>query len=312
MRTLLLATTLLIAGAAASHAQNVAWVDPVNGSGSTCSAALPCAQLQTALDMVADASIIYLRGMGPVGVATLTKSVRIQGSDGAHITGLTINATGKRVVLKNVSFDKANTAGWGIRVVAADSLSVEDASFTNSDGGLEFGPSQGGSLSLKNVNFADSSSGAGAAIRILTKGRNVNVSLDNVSVFAGVSGLVVDATTAGFVKVSVKDTTFTNIGGPAVYATSAAGYARLYLDNVTAVNNNYGLWANGAQSIAWLGSSTIAGNAIGVQRTNSGNIQSYKDNYIFNNTTEGTPLPDSWYTPQMAPVTGNVARADGR
>ena len=312
MMRLLISFALLAAGAVAvAHAEaSHSFVDASTGTGTACTKQVPCGTLQNGLDFAWEGGNVYLFGRGPLGVATATKAARIAGDNMAEVNGLTVNAPGKTLMLNGVVFDHGAYASPGLTINAAQSVVVTNARITGRPGGIVFSPSSTASLTLKNVTFSDSSGSSGAAIRIKTNGYNVNVSLENVKVSGGTRGIVIDAGGGGFAKVSIKDSTFANIAGLGIGAYSGTGNIRLYLDNVTSVNNTHGLVAHGARTIAWLGSSTIAGNSIGVLRQSGGSVQSYKDNYIFNNNTDGTPLSGS-YAP-AATGTGDEVAAAGR
>ena len=195
------------------------------------------------------------------------------------------------------------------------SLTAENVSFSYATGlntsGVQFTPGGPATLTLKNVRFNNFANGTGAAIRIVTGGHNVNVTLDNVQVSGGIRGIVIDTSGGGWAKVNIENSSFTNITGPAIYGNAGSGNIRLYLDNVSATNSNVGVVMAGANALAWMTQSKIAGNATGIQQAAGAKIYSYKDNQIFNNSTDGTPLPASPSPAQSMP--GNeIASAAGR
>ena len=300
---------LMLAGTGSAFAQT-AYVSRT-GSGTSCTMSAPCGSLFSAWSVAGANGTIFILDSG--FWANISGSIvsNIQGSGGGtSIEYIGFLGNARDVVVKDLSIARSwNTYGLSF-TVPGGSFTVENVSLSKPTGsnmsGVVFAPTGPASLTLKNVRFNGFSTGSGAAIKIVTGGYNVDVSLENVQVSGGVRGILIDASAGGFAKVSVKDSTFANIAGPGITGWSSSGNVRLYLDNVTSVNNTHGIIAHGAKTIVWLGSSTIAGNSIGVHRANGGSVQSYKDNYIFNNTVNGTPLTDSWYPPA---ATGEVAAA---
>ena len=65
----------------------------------------------------------------------------------------------------------------------------------------------------------------------------------------------------------------------------------LLIDNSTIVNNaGTGVVSQGAASTVIIGRSTITGNTTGVSSASGGMLESYKDNRIVGNGTDGTPI----------------------
>jgi len=325
MKRLLIAAALVAVATFGAHAQATrTWVSGVGDDVNPCSRTAPCKTFAGAISKTAAGGIINALDPAGYGAVTATKSITLDGSGThAHIlntatNGLNVNAIGGSVIVRNIGISGgagASSGANGIRFLSGSSLIVEDTVIedqlsASGGSGISFTPTAPASLTLRNVVFTNASAGTGAAIRIVTGGYNVNVSLENVQVSGGTRGIVIDAGGGGFAKVSIKDSTFANIAGAGISAYSGVGNIRLYLDNVTSVNNTHGLVAHGAKTIAWLGSSTIAGNSIGVLRQSGGSVQSYKDNYIFNNNTDGTPLSGS-YSP-AATGTGDEVASSGR
>jgi hypothetical protein len=65
------------------------------------------------------------------------------------------------------------------------------------------------------------------------------------------------------------------------------------LNNVTSTSNNVGVRSDGPGSTVRIGSSTVFRNVTGVITANGGTLQSYQNNQITGNLTDGTPIPQT-------------------
>ena len=74
---------------------------------------------------------------------------------------------------------------------------------------------------------------------------------------------------------------------------SAGGAAVVMLVDHSASSHNaagFGIIADGPSTFIKIGSSSIVGNANGVGSSNGGTLQSYKNNFIDGNGSDGTPV----------------------
>jgi len=310
MKTFLIAVAAFVGMLDAADAQTSRAYAMRGGSGSTCTQSAPCASLLDAVVALPSASggIVQLLSPGYFGNVNApgTASYHVEGAGtGTVINGFGLQGTGQTGIVNALSvvggsLDYSSSAG---------SFTIEDVRFSqNGVYGVYFIPKGPASVVIRNSTFERSSTGTGAAIRIVTNGHNVNVSLDNVKVSGGIRGIVIDTTGGGWAKVNIENSSFTNIIGPAIYGVAGSGNIRLYLDRVTATNSNVGVVMAGANAMAWMTQSKIAGNATGIQQAGGAKIYSYKNNYIFNNTTDGTPLPTS-PTPVQSVPSSEIASA---
>jgi len=308
MKRLMIAAAFVAVATVGAHAQATrTWVSGVGDDVNPCSRTAPCKTFAGAISKTAAGGIINALDPAGYGTVTAVKSITIDGSGThAHLlntatTGLNVNGAGIAVIARNISISggAGNTSGLnGIRFISGSSLIVEDTViedqlYVSGGNGINFAPTNSASLTVRNVKFSNSSSGTGAAIRIVTGGQNVNVTLDNVSITGGKRGILIDATAGGWAKVSIENSSFENISGPAIVGSSGNGYIRLSLDNVSANNSQFGINLAGANAQAWITQSRIFGNATGIQQASGAKVFSYKDNQIFFNGADGTPLPAS-------------------
>ena len=294
MRALLVSLVVLVLTASLAEAQNRRFVAR-GGSGDVCSYAAPCADIFAAAVSGTGGGTIKMLSEGEFSNLLTGNPWSLEGAGpGSNLNGFTWYGSAKHVFAKNLSFSISSSVNF----TASGSLTMEQVEISSRTGsaptsGLSFAPTGPTSLTLRNIAFTGASAGAGAAIQIVTGGHNINVTLDNVKVSGGIRGIVIDASAGGFAKINIENSSFTNITGPAIYGNAGSGNIRLYLDNVSATNSNVGVVMAGANALAWMTQSKIAGNATGIQQAAGAKIYSYKDNQIFNNGTDGTPLPAS-------------------
>jgi len=286
------AAAVLVSGAGEAYAQESYVVR--GGSGSTCSYQAPCEMMFTARSALGTTTgTVYALSDGFYGGLSMfgfPYGFSFEGTgSGTFINGYSVSSPSTL----NLALKGASLHGTGT-FQAPGSMLIEDVTFRRTGPfGFYFAPQGAASLTIRNSAFHDASVGAGAAIQIVTGGHNVNVTLDNVKVSGGIRGIVIDTSGGGWAKVNIENSSFTNITGPAIYGNAGSGNIRLYLDNVSATNSNVGVVMAGANALAWMTQSKIAGNATGIQQAAGAKIYSYKDNQIFNNGTDGTPLPAS-------------------
>ena len=74
--------------------------------------------------------------------------------------------------------------------------------------------------------------------------------------------------------------------------TAGQGTANVMIYRSTVSNNiSVGVRTNGPGGTIRIGNSVITGNGIGADAISGGTLQSYQNNQITGNTTDGTPLP---------------------
>jgi hypothetical protein len=77
--------------------------------------------------------------------------------------------------------------------------------------------------------------------------------------------------------------------GDGIAVSSASNHAGATIDRTLLAFNGGGLGVGGAGAIAIIGNSTVTNNGTGVSNT-AGTVQSFKNNQISGNSTDGTPL----------------------
>lgn len=250
-----------------------------------CSVLLPCRTLQAALAQTTPGGEIYVLDSAGYGGLTINKAVSIT-SEGAvaGITvgagvGIMINAGANDVVnLRGFNIDGGNAGAFGIQFRSGRSLNIQKSvvrGFVNS--GINFAPTGTSSLFVsdttvsgnQNSGILVSSNGSGTVNAALTR---VTASGNGVGVFACGSNA----------NVTLTDT----VAGNNNYGIGACSSA-VMVRNSTINNNAIGISAD-QSAIVRVGQSTVTANGIGWQFTNGGQVQSFGNNNVGGNATDGT------------------------
>jgi hypothetical protein len=299
-------TPLLLA--APAHAQATrTWVSGVGDDANPCSRTAPCKTYAGAISKTATNGEINCLDPGGFGSLTVTKSISVvcdytEGGVLANgVFGFNINApAGSIVTLKGQDVECVGTGTNGVQILGAG-VTVHIHKFQirncrNSGGGNGNGvlvaPSSGvGKVYVLDSYITDNggtSQNAGVLVRP-TAGAQVNVVLSNVSLEANTNGIFMDgAGGAGASNLNIRHSVLSNnsFNGISVFGTGAGLRATLDSSMISS-NAAAGVAASGAGASAKIGSNTITHNVTGV----SGSVQSFKNNQIIDNGTDGTPVP---------------------
>ena len=282
-------TTIVIAAAlalvltlpaASAHAQNGSltrsFVSSAGVDTNPCTIAQPCATFAQAYTKVGANGIVAALDPGKYGPINITGPVTINGNGWAAITGpangsgISITAGSGNVVLTGLEIDGAGAAGNnGIIFFSGASLDIQNSVIRNfSNAGIDYGPNVSSHLFMSNTLVSD----------------NVNY------------GIYIANGSSGTVDAVLDNVTMEN--NNQVVGNSGNTFAALWLQNsVTAMirnctiaSNNLGMGANDGSTIR-ITRSTITGNTTGW----SGQVLSYDDNNIDNNTNGDTGPPQIGY-----------------
>jgi len=256
----------------------------VSGTGNDsnpCAVSSPCKTLQVALSLTRAGGEIYVLNSANYGPLTINKAVTITSEGavaGVLATGsvaITISAGPNDVInLRGLDIDGGNTGGVGIQFNSGQSLIIQKSlirNFTNC--GINFAPSGTSSLFVSdtvvthntNNGVLIANSATGALSRVTASGNGVGVFASGASASVTVTDLVAGNNTYG------------------IGANSSAMMVR----NSMISNNAVGIAAD-QSAIVRVGQSTITGNGTGWQALNGGQVQSYGNNNVGGNTTDGT------------------------
>jgi hypothetical protein len=219
LRSVAVASAVALLGTAPCHA-NTFYVAG-NGTGTSCSLASPCNSIQQALNTAASGDTIVCVTSPLQGGFYITKSV-------------TIDCASARASVQTSGY---NLAGFGVVVVV--NLATNDPQQTVSLRGLDI----------------DGSRSFDRGIQIQSAKA---VFIEDCVVSNATSQGVYDQRTGGQTKLFVKNTVVSNNAGPGIVATSAAPGV-MVLDNVSLLNNTYGLATASGNNVT-LRNSLVSGN----------------------------------------------------
>ena len=286
------------------------WVSGVGNDANPCSRTAPCKTFAGAISKTAAGGLISVLDPGGFGAVTITKSITIDGAGiigsilSSSISGVIVNGANVRVVLRNLDIDGAPPTlpgTFGIRFLQGASLQVENVAIRNVVGGADptciaFFPSSTARLFVDNVNVSNCGTGSAAGGGIVIKptgGGSKNILITNTRVSNSSRGIVFDGNgnTGGMFAAITKSEVFVNTGagiqatGPAV----GGGAIDLLVSDTVSANNTQGVLVSGASADVQIGGMTITANTAAASVT-SGLLRSFKNNQIFGNTSNNTPI----------------------
>ena len=306
---LMISVLLLLASGSAFAQATRTWVSGVGDDVNPCSRTAPCKTWAGAISKTAAGGMINCLDPGGFGTVTITKSITIsckhvEGSALSSSTnGIIVNGAGIDVVLRGLDIDGGSTTSAGlngIRFLQGASLIVEDtvirdfsAVAPNGVGIVVSNTSLVPDIHIINSNISGNGNGVGGAgIQVAPTGTggakititNTNFSNNAVGLRASTAG------TSGLIYVTATDTTVTGSSSHGIVSEGTSGPVRMMLNHVTSVNNlGDGVRSVGGNSVVRIGSSVVTGNSgTGLIVASSGQLQSYGNNQVNSNTSDGT------------------------
>jgi hypothetical protein len=293
---------VLLLHAAPAQAASRTWVSGIGSDSGLCTRIAPCLTYAQAILLTDTGGEINCLDPGSFGPLTIDKSISIVcdytegGVLAGGTTGFTINAlAGSIITLKGQDIECLGF-GAGIRVAGAGVVvHIHKVQIRNCPGGGISVENNSGtavvfvadSYITDNVGFT---SNAGILIRPVS-GASANVSVVRTHLERNSNGIFADGSMgSGPSNVSVKDSVLgssTNVG---IAVASTGGAFNALVDN-TLINFsiNVGAAVAGASATLRIAGSTITQNVTGVANF-GGTLQSFKNNVIAGNGTDGTPI----------------------
>jgi hypothetical protein len=287
--------TFLFAFASVAQAQATrTWVSGVGDDANPCSRTAPCKTFAGAISKTATNGEIDALDPGGFGAVTITKSITIDGTNGAGfgsilasgVSGVIINSAGINVILRNLSINGASTTtGSGIRFLNGRSLTVENCQIFGFTGTGSVGRGISVELAVDNSNVVVRNTtiqNCTTGIRLNTTSGIVQGNIDNVRIDQPTAALppvsaIELATGAIAVIRNSYISRYTN--GINVTGTSPAG---AIVFGTTIFNCTTGV--NAGATILRMSDSQIVNNTTGVSLA-GGTFRSGCDNFIENNST---------------------------
>jgi len=290
-RILLIIGALALALPALASAQATrTWVSGVGDDANPCSRTAPCKTFAGAISKTATNGEINAMDDAGYGGVTINKSITIKGGHhtagvliGSGANGITVNAAAtSNVRLLNLDIDGIGAGLNGIRILQARSVKIANVEiFGFTQNGVDFEPNNNGAKLTVLNSLIEQNTGVGVmvapangvAAKATLQGNDVN---DN--------GCGVVATRYG------ANTNYnTNCGSNAPNANVATATVSA-LDNSfseATATNGIGVFANGTNAVVRIGHNYITNNPFGLAAINSGQIQTWGDNYFAGNGSNG-------------------------
>jgi hypothetical protein len=295
---------VVILGLPASLARAKTYKSYVSATGTAnvnCTLATPCPTFQSAHDATAPGGeISCLDGGASVAVfpsLTITKSITIDCGNLPHAyfpLSIVINAVDIVVKIRNLTINGTGSFSPGIDFQNGAELVLENCLIHLYSGvAIKFQPSTPDSqLSIINSiieNNGTAPSGGGGLQVIPSAGGNARVVLDNAKFRYNTIAILLSSAN-GTIEMLMKGSTIRSSLSSGILS-QAGTSINLVIDHSSLTNNaGNALQSSGANSNISIGDSTISGNDVGASAVSGGVVESFKNNQISGNRTDGTPL----------------------
>jgi hypothetical protein len=305
-----LAATALLALFAAAPAQAQAtrtWVSGVGDDVNPCSRTAPCKTFAGAISKTAAGGEINCLDPGGFGAVTVIKSMTIdclytEGGMLAGGNGIVVNlpAATDVVRLRGLDIFGVNPPTHGIRFIGLGTLIVDNVRISRFNSTNSFGisaqPTGAAELYVSNTLITDNGNAAtGGGVNLQPTGTgSIRAAFSNVDIVNNSQGFRADSTggtNVAPIKVSIEDSSAAHnaFAGWAAVTTGVSGPVELNIIRTSAsYNAGAGFTANGTGAKIRLGASLATGNGTGTLPTGSGVVESYQNNQIDGNTSDGS------------------------
>ena len=288
--------TLTVASLAQAQATRT-WVSGVGDDVNPCSRTAPCKTWAGAISKTAAGGEIDALDPGGFGALTITKSITVDGTNGAGFGSTLNSATNGFLIndsasgapntivvrLRNLSINGAGTTLGvnGIRFFSGASVQVENVRIMNQSGdGIRKDGNTAGRLILSDVTISEC---AGDGVELAgTNAANDAVTMDRVNITKNGNGVRVSNRASVAISNSViSNNTLTGSSAGVISSTAVVGGALIDLENVQINYNSVGVQSNANNAIR-LSNVHMTGNGNALN-FNGGTIGTYNNNRIFGN-----------------------------
>ena len=293
--------------AAPAHAQATrTWVSGVGDDVNPCSRTAPCKTFAGAISKTAAGGEINCLDPGGFGTVTITKSITIDcsatfgsilasGTNGVNVNDINSGAPNTiKVILRSLFINGAGTTPGtvGVNYASGAQLHLDNVRIfgfkTGSAQGVRMTSSGGGGNALFINDSIIEDNGTG--IFLDPSGGSAQVSLTRVQIYKNSGdGFVANGSAAGAIFAGIVDSVSNLNGGNGFKA--QGGGALVFVDvQRSAANNNGagGFTADGSNASIFIGNSMATSNTTGFSQLNSGQIRSYNNNSVDNNSNNGS------------------------
>lgn len=285
----LLAVTICFLFSATAEAQATrTWVSGVGDDVNPCSRTAPCKTFAGAISKTATNGEINCLDPAGYGSVTIIKSITIDCEDtqgsilAAGTNGIIVNITGaadtkKAVKLRGLSINGAGTGINGVRILAANSVTIENVVI---DGFTTHGVSVETIVGTPKVTIDSSAmrSNGGNGINTFITGGTLALTVSNSRLNDNQTGLNLSSNT----KATISDSVVNGNGSGLVAANASLGVIRCGVSN-----NTTGILASIGGNIR-IANNLITANGTGLS-VSGGTLTSFVSNVFSGNTVDGSP-----------------------
>lgn len=278
------------------------WVSGVGDDVNPCSRTAPCKTFAGAISKTAANGEIDALDPGGFGAVTITKSITLDGTNGAGfgsilaslVNGINVNDSATAspntivVVLRRLSLQGAGNGLNGINFTSGKAVTVEDCLISGFKGSPGHGinmsstaASSNAQLVVRNTSIHDNT-GSGIFMSATGAGSSATAVLDRVRMSRSANGLTMNA---GVTRSTVTNSSITLMSGPGNGINLAGGSPIVHIEHTNLSHNTTGIAATAGG--ARLTDVYITNCATSI--TTPANARSWGDNMIFENGTDNQP-----------------------
>jgi hypothetical protein len=286
------------------------WVASNGSDAANCDRPTPCASFSGAYGKTTAGGEITCVDSGNYGLLSISKALTVNceaaigsnagaggGSTGSFVVG-SLAATDV-VILRGLDLDDGNQSGTNALVsfFGGGTLRLEKirvASAPSSMHGVFFVPADGAAKLhvmdsvISNIAMSGAPSGLRAGIFIApNSGLQATVVIERSVIDNNQFGIFADGTSGGTIRGVVKDSVVSGNTNNGISVNTNGTVVGLMVDNTLVSGNNYGLAAGGTKGLILVRRSTITANNNGLSAGGGGQVVSYRDNSLNNNTVDG-------------------------
>jgi hypothetical protein len=294
---LLVIATFMLAFASLAQAQATrTWVSGVGDDANPCSRTAPCKTFAGAISKTAPCGEIDCLDPGGFGAVTITKSMTLDGTGtlgsilASNTNAIIINALATDVItIRGLSINGSCNGVNGINILSAKTVNVEDCVIFrfNTGNGITSTDADGVNLNVRNSVIRDNTLDG---INTTSSGGFARIMLENVNLSGNGNGLHAKSGT----KVSARGCVFSGNSANGIFVDAAAAQFAFVSVWASQISNNgsNGIQAGNAGNVGGSGVE-IAQNQInrntgfGVQLSTGGAVNTFTNNGIFGNGTDG-------------------------
>ncbi len=298
-KSLFLAMALTV-GATAAHAQATrTWVSGVGDDVNPCSRTAPCKTWAGAISKTASGGIIDALDPGGFGAVTVTKPITLEGNGtlasilSSGVNGVIVNITSgteRNVVLRNILIDGSGTTLGtnGVRFIAGDGLLIDGCSLKRFSGSaVDFENDLGTGRLIIHNSVISQAAGNGVLVKPLAGATAARATIEGSNISLCGTGVRAEDKSDVTVYHSVVSNNVTG-GGVLSFSAAANGTVIVVAHSEVSHNAGAGLKTQGGNAIMRVSDSLIVGNATGLDHSLGGTLESYVNNVLTLNSSNGT------------------------